>query len=197
MKIILENISKKFSNTLVINNFNYSFEKKTYAITGKNGSGKSTLLKIIGNLLLPSSGIIKYDFLENRDIPKKIFFSAPYQELISELTIKDFLNFHKKFRDPSLNIEKCLNDFNLIKYYNKKIENLSSGTIQKLKLLISFHSNSEFILLDEPTTNLDHEGKLIYKNQFIKYQKEVGIIIATNDDEDIINNDIEIIKLKD
>ena len=53
MKIILSNISKKFRSNKVINNFNYSFNKGTYAILGKNGSGKSTLLKIIGNLLTP------------------------------------------------------------------------------------------------------------------------------------------------
>ena len=74
MKIILSNISKKFRSNKVINNFNYSFNKGTYAILGKNGSGKSTLLKIIGNLLTPSSGKVIYDFSKSSDITKEIFF---------------------------------------------------------------------------------------------------------------------------
>ena len=61
MKIILDNISKSYGSNIVIKNFTFSFEKKSYAILGKNGAGKSTLLKIIGNILLPSSGNIDYN----------------------------------------------------------------------------------------------------------------------------------------
>ena len=113
MKIILSNISKKFRSNKVINNFNYSFNKGTYAILGKNGSGKSTLLKIIGNLLTPSSGKVIYDFSKSSDITKEIFFCAPYQELISELTVSEFLNFHKKFRDIKTDYSNILKEFKL------------------------------------------------------------------------------------
>ena len=195
MEITLSNVSKNFGSNKVINKFNYSFKKGVYAILGKNGSGKSTLLKLIGNLSYPSEGKIIYKTDQKIDITKKIFFSSPYQELISQLTIKEFLNFHKKFRNSITDYNKILKKFNLCKYIDTKIENLSSGSIQKLRLIISFYSDSEFILLDEPTTNLDSEGKKNYLEVLNEFADKKGIIIATNDKEDIIEKNTSIINL--
>ena len=195
MEIILNNISKSFGSNEVIKNFNFLFEKKSYGIIGKNGSGKSTLLKLIGNLILPTQGNIKYNFNKRKDILKHMFFCAPYQDIISELTVKEFLLFHMKFRKLKFNINEVLDIFKLEKYNDTKIENLSSGTIQKIKLMITFYSDSDFILLDEPTTNLDDEGKKIYFKLMEQFSIKKGIIVATNDKKDIIIDKKNIINL--
>jgi len=195
MEITLNNVSKSFGSNKVIEKFSFSFNKGIYAILGKNGSGKSTLLKIIGNLISPSSGKVIYDIKKNYDVTKTIFFCAPYQELISELTVKEFLKFHFKFRNPTKNYNNILKEFKLDSYVNHQIENLSSGSIQKLKLVISFFSDSEFILLDEPTTNLDHEGKKTYLKVLKELSNKKVIIIATNDNEDYLIGKTSIINL--
>ena len=195
MEITLSNISKSFGSNKVIDKFNYSFKKGVYAILGKNGSGKSTLLKLIGNLISPTSGKVIYRLDEKIDITKQIFFTSPYQELISELSVEEFLKFHNKFRPSAINYSDIINDFNLNKYINSKIENLSSGSIQKLKLIITFYSDSKFILLDEPTTNLDREGKKNYIKILNKFSNRKIIIIATNDKEDYLANSTSIINL--
>ena len=195
MEITLSNVSKSFGSNKVIEKFSFSFNKGIYAILGKNGSGKSTLLKIIGNLISPSSGKVIYDIKKNYDVTKTIFFCAPYQELISELTVKEFLKFHFKFRNPTKNYNNILKEFKLDSYVNHQIENLSSGSIQKLKLVISFFSDSEFILLDEPTTNLDHEGKKTYLKVLKELSCKKVIIIATNDKDDYLTGKTSIINL--
>lgn len=195
MEITLNNISKSFGSNKVIDKFNYSFKKGVYAILGKNGSGKSTLLKLIGNLISPTSGKVIYRLDEKIDITKQIFFTSPYQELISELSVEEFLKFHNKFRPSAINYSDIINDFNLNKYINSKIENLSSGSIQKLKLIITFYSDSKFILLDEPTTNLDREGKKNYIKILNEFSNRKIIIIATNDKEDYLANSTSIINL--
>ena len=195
MEIILNKVSKKFGGNKVINEFSFKFKRKSYAIIGKNGAGKSTLLKIIGNLLSPTSGSINYNIKKNINIPENLFFAAPYQELISELSVKEFLKFHSRFKKLNSDYIKMLNTYNLIDYKNTKIGNLSSGSLQKLKLLIAFDSDSKFILLDAPTTNLDDEGKKIYKKLFRENNKKKGIIIATNESDDIIEKITEIIKI--
>ena len=195
MEITLNNVSKSFGSNKVIDKFSFSFNKGIYAILGKNGSGKSTLLKIIGNLISPSSGKVIYDIKKNYDVTKTIFFCAPYQELISELTVKEFLKFHFKFRNPTKNYNNILKEFKLDSYVNHQIENLSSGSIQKLKLVISFFSDSEFILLDEPTTNLDHEGKKTYLKVLKELSSKKVIIIATNDNDDYLIGKTSIINL--
>ena len=199
MKIICQNISKSFGSKNVIINFSKKFKKKSYAILGKNGSGKSTLLKMIANLLIPSSGIIEYKVknknLEKENIIKNIFFSAPYQELINELSLEEFLNFHFKFREKRQSVKEQIDYFGLNKYKNNLISDLSSGLEQKLRLLIAFNTKSEFLFLDEPTTNLDKDGKSLYKEMYKNILNEKGIIIATNDRNDIIDRNTTIINL--
>ena len=199
MNIKFENVSKKFGAKKVIKNFSKSFKRKKYAIIGDNGSGKSTLLQLISNLMTPSDGKIIYS-LDDIEIDKalfikKIIFSAPYQKLVEELTVKEFLIFHYKFRDYIKNPLTILSEFGLENFENTQIKNLSSGSEQKLKLLISFNTKADFILLDEPTTNLDRKGIAIYTKTIKKYSKDKGIIIATNREKDIVFDETEVIEL--
>ena len=199
MIIKFENVSKKFGAKKVIKNFSKSFKRKKYAIVGDNGSGKSTLLQLISNLMTPSDGKIIYSLddikIDKELFIKKIIFSAPYQKLVEELTVKEFLIFHYKFRDYIKNPLTILSEFGLENFKNTQIKNLSSGAEQKLKLLISFNTKADFILLDEPTTNLDRKGITIYTKTIKKYSKDKGIIIATNREKDIVFDETEVIKL--
>ena len=199
MNIKFENVSKKFGAKKVIKNFSKSFKRKKYAIVGDNGSGKSTLLQLISNLMTPSDGKIIYSLddikIDKELFIKKIIFSAPYQKLVEELTVKEFLIFHYKFRDYIKNPLTILSEFGLENFKNTQIKNLSSGSEQKLKLLISFNTKADFILLDEPTTNLDRKGITIYTKTIKKYSKDRGIIIATNREKDIVFDETEVIKL--
>ena len=199
MNIKFENVSKKFGAKKVIKNFSKSFKRKKYAIIGDNGSGKSTLLQLISNLMTPSDGKIIYSLddikIDKELFIKKIIFSAPYQKLVEELTVKEFLIFHYKFRDYIKNPLTILSEFGLENFKNTQIKNLSSGSEQKLKLLISFNTKADFILLDEPTTNLDRKGIAIYTKTIKKYSKDKGIIIATNREKDIVFDETEVIEL--
>ena len=199
MNIKFENVSKKFGAKKVIKNFSKSFKRKKYAIVGDNGSGKSTLLQLISNLMTPSDGKIIYSLddikIDKELFIKKIIFSAPYQKLVEELTVKEFLIFHYKFRDYIKNPLTILSEFGLKNFKNTQIKNLSSGSEQKLKLLISFNTKADFILLDEPTTNLDRKGITIYTKTIKKYSKDKGIIIATNREKDIVFDETEVIEL--
>ena len=199
MNIKFENVSKKFGAKKVIKNFSKSFKRKKYAIVGDNGSGKSTLLQLISNLMTPSDGKIIYSLddikIDKELFIKKIIFSAPYQKLVEELTVKEFLIFHYKFRDYIKNPLAILSEFGLENFKNTQIKNLSSGAEQKLKLLISFNTKADFILLDAPTTNLDRKGITIYTKTIKKYSKDKGIIIATNREKDIVFDETEVIEL--
>ena len=199
MNIKFENVSKKFGAKKVIKNFSKSFKRKKYAIVGDNGSGKSTLLQLISNLMTPSDGKIIYSLddikIDKELFIKKIIFSAPYQKLVDELTLKEFLIFHYKFRDYIKNPLTILSEFGLENFKNTQIKNLSSGAEQKLKLLISFNTKADFILLDEPTTNLDRKGITIYTKTIKKYSKDKGIIIATNREKDIVFDETEVREL--
>jgi ABC-2 type transport system ATP-binding protein len=188
MKILLCNISKRYNKQWIFKDCSYTIESgKKYAITGTNGSGKSTLLQCIAGATQLSKGIIEYTIQNAKIESDKAFqyltFSAPYLELLEELTLSEMLDFHIKFKPfyENISIEFVLEKVNLITSKDKQIGNFSSGMKQRLKLALAFFSKSYMILLDEPTANLDAEGILLYKDLIKNHLHHRTTIISSND----------------
>ena len=99
MKIKLTNVGKRFNREWIFRNLNYEFcLQRCYAVTGPNGSGKSTLLQIIAGATTFNEGDIEY-FLAGKKIAEEKVYSnisiaAPYLELVEEMTLIEFLQFH-------------------------------------------------------------------------------------------------------
>ena len=186
MTIEASGLGRRFKNEWIFRNLDYSFKKgRSYAITGPNGSGKSTLLKILSGLMPASEGSVKYH--GNTEIPEWEFYrhlviSAPYLELVEELNLEEFLDFHFKFK-PIIE-GKTTNDLIEFCYLeesrSKPVKNFSSGMKQRLKLAICFYSDVPVVLLDEPTTNLDEKGIAWYHENHKKYLEQRLVITCSN-----------------
>lgn len=192
MTISLTNTGKRFNRDWIFRHLNYRFESGTsYAITGSNGSGKSTLLQVIAGAISPSQGMVEYytsDTNETRPAPPENIFqyisiAAPYLELIEEMTLEEFLQFHKEFKPllPSLSIQKIISLIGLDGARSKQIRYFSSGMKQRVKLAQSFFSDTPVLLLDEPCTNLDTEGVELYLKLYSEFCAGRLIIISSND----------------
>ena len=186
MQITLNNVGKRFNREWIFRHFDYTFSAgKKYAITGSNGSGKSTLLQVIAGSLSHNEG--KVDFtvqqqvIEDEQRFQEISIAAPYLELIEEMTAGEFLSFHKQFKLLTIPDKEILEIAGLQKAVNKQIRYYSSGMKQRLKLAQAFFCNSAVLLLDEPTTNLDPEGILLYQQLIENYTVKKLVIISSND----------------
>jgi ABC-type multidrug transport system ATPase subunit len=196
MTVSLDDLGKKFINQWLFREISLQVHTgRPLAVTGPNGSGKSTLLKIISGWMLPSKGSVNYLHDGIKIPPERIFrqidYVAPYIELIEELSLTEFLNFHfthKKIRE-GFSAGSIAEILYLEKDSDKYIKYFSSGMKQRLKLGLGFFSESPVLLLDEPTTNLDEPGKSWYKNQVEKLIAEKLIIIASNQPEDYFFTD--------
>lgn len=196
MIITLSGISKRFQkNNWIVKNFNYSFESGiNYGISGANGSGKSTVLKIISGYLSPSKGTIKYHHhsadIKLDDLYKLVNIAAPYDGLIDEFTLPEMLDFHFKFKNWKNGWDsiKAIQFLNFEKHLEKQLGDFSSGMRQRVKLLLCLCSEGVLYLLDEPTSNLDEEGKAWYIDLVRKTQSEKQItIIASNEYKDFVD----------
>src|SRR5688572_3710780 len=95
MKISLQNLGKRFNREWIFRHLNYQFiSGRSYAITGPNGSGKSTLLQLISGASLVSEGSVSYEEIKPEDIYRHVSISAPYLQLVEEMTLYELLNFH-------------------------------------------------------------------------------------------------------
>lgn len=192
MKILAENLEKKFRQEYVIKNFNFEFQDhQKYAIVGPNGSGKSTLLQLLSQFSLPTKGFVKY--LDNQGNPiekdlafKQISFAAPYSEIIEEFTISELISFLVGLQNlPSEFNVQAFEEFSELKINpNKLIKDFSSGMKQKTKLTLAFSSPRPFLFLDEPTTNLDHKSKTWFQSK-LESEKDKLILIASNEESEI------------
>ena len=188
MKIDLTKLGKRYNREWIFRNLNFSFDlHKHYAITGPNGSGKSTLLQVIAGSAIFHEGSIKYT-LDNKEVfPEKVYksisLSAPYIELIEEMTLQEFLDFHDKMKGwiPTVDTRQIIILLRLQKSAHKQLRYFSSGMKQRVKLAQAIFSNVPAVLLDEPATNLDEEGIQLYNFLIEKYCEKRLVIVSSND----------------
>ncbi|HZH66676.1 MAG TPA: ATP-binding cassette domain-containing protein [Flavisolibacter sp.] len=189
MKISLTKAGKRFNREWIFRNATLDFSSSNaYAITGPNGSGKSTLLQVIGGMLQLSEGGIEYT-TGNRQVAIEdaythITFCAPYLEVIEEMTLIEFLEFHQQFKTllPSFNSKKIITEIGLEGAANKQIRYYSSGMKQRVKLAQAIFSDAAIILLDEPCSNLDTKGIQLYHSLINNYCKNRLVIVCSNDE---------------
>jgi len=189
MKIELQNAGKRFNREWIYRQASLTFTSSNkYAITGPNGSGKSTLLQAIGGMLQLSEGSIRYT-VGDKSLPdeaayKEISFCAPYLEVIEEMTLVEFLDFHNQFKSflPSFTTKKIIEEIGLEASANKQIRYYSSGMKQRVKLAQAIFSHTAIVLLDEPCSNLDVKGIELYHSLISKYCLERLVIVCSNDE---------------
>ena len=191
MKIDLSRAGKRFNREWVFRNTSINFtSNKKYAITGINGSGKSTLLQCIGNMIRLNEGTISYSIasktINSESTSQYISFSAPYLELIEEMTLSEFFLFHQKFKPITghRSLDDIIEEIQLSSSKHKQIRDFSSGMKQRVRLAQAIFSEVPIVLLDEPCSNLDQQGIELYKNLVMNYSNDRIIIISSNDQQE-------------
>ena len=137
----------------VIKNCSFSLsEPGLWMLVGENGCGKSTLLKLIKGVLQPTCGYIK------RPKSLSLVFQNPDHQILmptcgSELILNMKGNFSK--RAINLKVKHSLDAVGLEGFWKRPIHTLSGGQKQRLAIASALISESNFILMDEPTALLD------------------------------------------
>ncbi|MFQ6008147.1 MAG: ATP-binding cassette domain-containing protein [Candidatus Zixiibacteriota bacterium] len=171
-----------------------SFELGTghsLAVVGPNGSGKSTLLMTILALYRPTKGQV--EFFENdgrldmMQLRSYVAFVSPYLNLYDQLTAEENLKFFSTVSGGNVTgkqINRLLKKVGLEGRGNDPVAEYSSGMKQRLKYAVALLKDPAFLLLDEPTSNLDEDGKQLVVDIIRKYKSRCITIIATNDEKE-------------
>ncbi len=159
---------------------------------GPNGSGKSTILNAIAGLISPTKGKIIHKNSGGEVIPEKLHnhigFVSPYLVLYEEFTAWENLNIFSKIREISFDKDYAKDLLSRFLLYNRRddlVKTYSSGMKQRMKFIFALIHNPELLIFDEPTSNLDDEGKNSVYGIIEDKSKESIIIIASNDKADL------------
>lgn len=201
MSITLQNLGRRYNREWIFRHVDYTFSfGKKYAVLGPNGSGKSTLLKVISGSLVPSEGKIVYENMRaqpilTENVYQQLTIAAPYMELVEELTLRELIAFHFKFKSylPGFDLDEVVRTLYLEKALDKEIRFFSSGMKQRVKLALACCSSSSIVLLDEPMSNLDTAGEDWYLSLI---ERTIGadriLIIASNQEKEYAFCDVQI-----
>ena len=204
--IELRNVAYRVEDKQILQNVSFSVRKNDFlTLVGPSGAGKSTILKLIANLINPSVGEILYqdeniDKLDPVAYRRQVSYCFQQPSLFGK-TVKDNLLFPYQIRKKEAD-QKHLMD--LLKrvdlgadFLDKEVTALSGGEKQRVALIRNLVFLPKVLLLDEVTTGLDENSKVIV-HQLIKAVREEGITIiqVTHDQDEIkaANNIVEIKK---
>jgi ABC-type multidrug transport system ATPase subunit len=188
MKITLIDAGKRFNRDWIFRHLSYEFSTAhSYAITGPNGSGKSTLLQSIAGAIGISEGSMRYEGsaeIGADQVYRHLTLCAPYLEVVEEMTVTEFLQFHAAFKPLSLAIPAIIEKVGLAAAGHKQIRYYSSGMKQRVRLAQALFSDTPIILLDEPCTNLDADGIALYRQLIDEHAARRLLIVSSNDTQE-------------
>ncbi len=187
-------------------------ENESVAIMGKSGCGKTTLLKILGGLLMPSTGSIYYkgenllnlkkECLEKYRRTQVGFIFQDYR-LLESMTIKEnmILPCVLDHQDVEASIRKVEIMAEMLKISDRLDHypsELSGGEKQRVAIGRALINDPSLILADEPTGNLDSVSSKIVIELLVQLQRELNVtMILVTHDKEIANYCSRIVKIAD
>ncbi len=171
-KKILElvNVRKVYDTQRVVDDFSYVFKRgERVGIVGPNGTGKSTLLNLITQRIRPDAGkIITGETLRFGYFKQEGIHVDPDKKVIE--VIRDVADHIKLAKDYSMSAAQFLRYFNFPNHmHHDRVENLSGGEKRRLYLLTILMKNPNFLILDEPTNDLDIDTLNILEDFLLSY----------------------------
>lgn len=181
----LEHIQKSFSHKTVISDFSYTFKKADrIGLAGKNGTGKSTLLNLITGAIHPDKGNIHVGETTTFGYYKQGGLDFKEDERVIDV-VKNIAEYITMADGKNLTASQVLTHFLFppAKQYGL-VSKLSGGEKKRLQLMRVLMKNPNFLILDEPTNDLDIDTLNVLEDFLINFP---GVLILVSHDRYLID----------
>jgi ABC-type multidrug transport system ATPase subunit len=192
MKIEITGLNKIYRNgNHAITDVNMTIESGMFGLLGPNGAGKSTLMRILVTLMKPTSGQVLVNGLDlmkdRKEIRSMLGYLPQDFRFFTKLKTYEFLDYAARL--AGLNntkkrndiVEKMLEEVGLYEARNRFANNLSGGMKRRLGIAQALIGDPKLIIVDEPTTGLDPEERIRFRNLLTRVSdKDVIIVLSTH-----------------
>ncbi|WAW14878.1 metal ABC transporter ATP-binding protein [Peptostreptococcus equinus] len=212
--IEIKNMYFKYDKEYVIENLDLDIYSGDYlGIIGSNGSGKSTLIKLMLGILKPSKGeILLYGknpaigkftsnigYVSQVGLSTGIDFPATVREIVMMNLYREIGLFKfSKVKHKEM-VKKALQTVDMLDYEKSKFSDLSGGQQQRVMIAKAIVNNPELLILDEPTTGIDHKSveSLYSLLDNLHKNKNISIVMISHDIKKIKSHATKILELDD
>jgi ABC-2 type transport system ATP-binding protein len=192
MKIEIQGLNKIYPNgNHALKDINLEFGTGMFGLLGPNGAGKSTLMRIIVTLMKPSSGVVMVDGRDIQKYRKELRSMLGYLpqdfRFFTSLKTWEFLDYSgslaglKNKKERIIQVDRLLDQVGLLEVRDRQANRLSGGMKRRLGIAQALIGNPKIIVVDEPTTGLDPDERIRFRNILSQLsQHDVTIILSTH-----------------
>lgn len=183
-----EEVVKQYANHLALDKVSIQVpEGKIFGLLGPNGAGKTTLIRIINRITAPDSGTVRFNGHESRpeDICQ-IGYLPEERGLYKKMKVGEQAIYLAQLKGLSYpearkRLEYWFGKFDIMPWWNKKLEELSKGMQQKVQFIITIIHDPKLLIFDEPFSGFDPVNAELLKKEILEL-KEAGhtIIFSTH-----------------
>lgn len=192
MQIRIENLNKIYKGgSYAIKNLNLEIPQGMFGLLGPNGAGKSTLMRILVTLMKPTSGKVYFNDYElskhRREIRSMLGYLPQDFSFFSKLKTYEFLDYAARLSGMKNGavrrtaVEQMLEEVGLFEARDRNANKLSGGMKRRLGIAQALINDPKVIIVDEPTTGLDPEERIRFRNLLSTISdRDVIIILSTH-----------------
>jgi len=190
MKIQIQNLSKIYSGSKpALDNINLEIGSGLFGLLGPNGAGKTTLMRILVTLMKPSHGTVLINNLdlqkERKEIRKMLGYLPQEFSTFPKVKTWEFLDYSARLvginsaSKRNDTVDKFLEQVGLFDARDRLASKLSGGMKRRLGIAQALIGNPKILVVDEPTTGLDPEERIRFRNLLTEMGQEERIIILS------------------
>ncbi|MDD2474820.1 MAG: ATP-binding cassette domain-containing protein [Dysgonamonadaceae bacterium] len=188
-----KDVVKQFSQHLALNKVNIQVPQgSVFGLLGPNGAGKTTLIRIITRITAPDSGEV---LLNGRPLSREDIYKIGYlpeeRGLYKKMKVGEQAMYLARLKGMSrdqahIEITKWFKKFDIMTWYNRKVEELSKGMQQKVQFISTIIHNPDLLIFDEPFSGFDPVNAELIKQEMLKLKAEgKTIILSTHNMESV------------
>lgn len=180
----VEHVDKSYSSHKALDDVSLAVpEGKVYGLLGPNGAGKTTLIRIINHITAPDSGRVLFDGhqLTQADVDN-IGYLPEERGLYKKMKVGEQAVFFARLKglskaDATRALRQWFEKFDILSWWDKKVEELSKGMAQKVQFIITVLHRPRLLIFDEPFSGFDPINANLLKEEILKLKDEGSTVI--------------------